>query len=170
MRKVSIAAGGGRPSFCFTEKELSKLEELAMLGLSYADLASAMFVNQYTLKANYSEFIQAARITAKAELLKQQWKLVLKGNPTILVWMGKQILGQSDRPENQDHQNAEQEAKDINMQEVRKFLAEREKRGQEPARIEVQQNARLKNGGKPPALLDAEMVDSEPVEAVVADA
>ena len=35
----------------------------------------------------------------KATLRRMQWKGAQAGNPTMLIWLGKQLLGQKDRSE-----------------------------------------------------------------------
>jgi len=34
--------------------------------------------------------------TAKPSLRKMQWKVAQSGNPAMLIWLGKQVLGQTD--------------------------------------------------------------------------
>jgi len=38
----------------------------------------------------------------KMSLRRAQYKSALEGNPTMLIWMGKQTIGQRDKPEGDD--------------------------------------------------------------------
>ena len=43
-----------------------------------------------------SDMIQKGRAEGRASLRRAQWAKALEGNPTMLIWLGKQLLGQSD--------------------------------------------------------------------------
>lgn len=38
----------------------------------------------------------------KTMLYRKQWQLAMNGNPTMLIWLGKQVLGQSENPQHVD--------------------------------------------------------------------
>jgi hypothetical protein len=55
----------------------------------------------------------------KASLRRQQWAAAQKGNPTMLIWLGKQMLGQTDKVDTRltgqmSHNLSEQTIEQIN--------------------------------------------------------
>lgn len=53
-----------------------------------------------TYKAGFSEIFRQKRGKGKISLRRAQWRLATEmHNPTMLVWLGKQYLGQKDVPE-----------------------------------------------------------------------
>ena len=72
-------------------------EEIAsVLGIDYDTLASAC-KREKSIK--FSDYIAQKKLGGKASLRRHQWKLAEDGNPTMLIWLGKNMLDQSDRPE-----------------------------------------------------------------------
>ena len=51
-----------------------------------------------TYSRPFSEVFREKRTLGKASLRRNQWKLAEKGNSTMLIWLGKQILKQSESP------------------------------------------------------------------------
>lgn len=70
-------------------------EEIAgAMGMSYDTLERACKRDHNMKFAEYSEL---KRAEGKASLRRAQWKAAQDGNPTMLVWLGKQMLGQRDK-------------------------------------------------------------------------
>lgn len=86
--------GGGRPKKEINEK---LIRDLASIQCTMNEIASITGVSVDTLERRFADIIKEAKDTGKASLRRQQWALAQKGNATMLVWMGKQILGQRDR-------------------------------------------------------------------------
>ena len=72
--------------------------ELAALGCSDSEIARWFDIAESTLKYNFSEIIAKGREDLKHNLRRAQLKLALSGNATMLIWLGKNLLGQSDNP------------------------------------------------------------------------
>ena len=51
------------------------------------------------LEKSYSEYITKGRAEQKMRLRQLQWKSAEKGNVSMLIFLGKNILGQKDRLE-----------------------------------------------------------------------
>lgn len=51
-----------------------------------------------TYRESFSTVFQQKRSTGKISLRRRQWRLAEK-NANMAIWLGKQYLGQSDRPE-----------------------------------------------------------------------
>lgn len=76
--------------------------KLAELGLNDRDLAEWFDVSESTLRYNFSSYLTKARQSLKIKLRRAQLRVALDGNPTMLIWLGKQMLGQSENPYNTD--------------------------------------------------------------------
>jgi hypothetical protein len=76
----------------------SEVEKLAKLWCSYEEMADFFDINAETLKYNFGEVIKKGRAETKQALRRAQLKLALEGDRTMLIWLGKQILGQSETP------------------------------------------------------------------------
>ena len=48
---------------------------------------------------NFEALYKKHQGEGKASLRRAQWKAAQDGNPTMLVWLGKQMLGQRDKQE-----------------------------------------------------------------------
>ena len=48
---------------------------------------------------NFAEYFAIKREKGKVSLRRRQHQVALKGNATMLIWLGKQHLGQSDKKE-----------------------------------------------------------------------
>lgn len=78
------------------------VSELAGLHCTLQEIADITGTKPDTLKNHFAETIEKARSEAKSQLRKAQWKLALSGNATMQIWLGKNILGQSDDPTDGD--------------------------------------------------------------------
>ncbi len=78
--------------------ETDKIEQLASFGCTNREIASFFDCSQTTLTRNYGDFLTKGREKGKIRLRQLQWKAADKGNVTMLIWLGKQILGQSESP------------------------------------------------------------------------
>ena len=74
------------------------VEDLAALWCDYKEIAEMVGVNVETLKYNFSDYIIKGRNQTKQGLRKAQLKAAMGGNITMQIWLGKNILGQSDNP------------------------------------------------------------------------
>lgn len=77
----------------------SKIEKLAAMHCSLEEIAAFMNCSVDTLGRRYAEVIERGRLNGKCSLKRKQMELALAGNVTLLIWLGKIHLGQSDRPE-----------------------------------------------------------------------
>lgn len=64
-------------------------------------LVTKQCLNGYnvTYGVNFSEYFTQKNILFKTSLRRAQFELAMKGNPTMLIWLGKQYLGQNERTE-----------------------------------------------------------------------
>jgi hypothetical protein len=60
-----------------------------------------------TLTRRYASVIETGRQTGKMSLKRKQWEVAMGGNVTMLIWLGKQNLGQTDKIEQRSHASVE---------------------------------------------------------------
>ena len=75
---------------------------LASIGCSDSEIARWFDIAETTLKYNFSEIIAKGRDDVKMTLRRAQIRLALSGNAVMLIWLGKNMLGQSDNPVNSE--------------------------------------------------------------------
>jgi len=91
---------GGRPRI---EVDLREVEELARIGCSEDDMGAVLGVSHELIRRRKNsdpEFraaLEKGRATTRNSLRRLQLKQALQGNKTMLIWLGKQLLGQTDR-------------------------------------------------------------------------
>lgn len=76
--------------------------KLAAMGCSDKEIATWFDIDSNTLKYNFSEIMAKGREDLKQSLRRSQIRLALSGNATMLIWLGKNILGQSENPVNSE--------------------------------------------------------------------
>lgn len=77
-----------------------EVADLAKIGCSDRDIAEWFGITESTLRYNFSDFLIKGRGDLKQTLRRAQLKTALSGNATLLIWLGKNILLQSDSPTN----------------------------------------------------------------------
>lgn len=75
---------------------------LASLGCSMREMADWFGVTESTFKYNFSEYVIKGKEETKQRLRQAQLKAAYAGNVAMLIWLGKQMLGQADSPANVD--------------------------------------------------------------------
>lgn len=76
--------------------------ELSKLHCTNKEIADFFEVPLQTLVDNFRDIITKGRLITKQRLRKAQLDLALKGDRAMLIWLGKNILSQSDSPINND--------------------------------------------------------------------
>lgn len=84
-----------------------KIEELLNADCKTTDIAAAFGVSDDTIRRrckedlniDYTSFCQQKKAEGDNILRNVQYKLAKEGNVAMLVWLGKQRLGQSDKTE-----------------------------------------------------------------------
>ena len=89
----------GRPKIEIDEELLYKL---ATIHCTMKEMVDIMGVSQDTLKRNYAHIIDKGKADGKMRLRRKQVEVAMSGNHTMLIWLGKQMLGQSENPVNSD--------------------------------------------------------------------
>jgi hypothetical protein len=74
------------------------VERLAQMGCKDSEIAEWFGVDENTLRYNFSVELLKGKLALNQSLRQAQIRLALGGNATLLIWLGKNILGQSDNP------------------------------------------------------------------------
>ncbi len=100
---------GGRPKY---EIDYKTLDNLCGILCTAEEISSILDIDRDTLTAalkrdghgGFSAYFKKKSSNGKASLRRKQFKAALDGNPTMLVWLGKQHLNQTDKSESKtDH-------------------------------------------------------------------
>jgi hypothetical protein len=76
--------------------------KLAAIGSKDKEIADWFGIDENTLRYNFSVELLKGRENLKHDLRRAQIKLALGGNAVMLIWLGKNLLGQSDNPVDSD--------------------------------------------------------------------
>jgi hypothetical protein len=97
---------GGRPRKLLSdEKTLNIVKGLGQIQATGPEIAAVLGVTEPTwikFKKEFPEVEDALRDgqgSGRASLRRRQFKAADDGNPTMLIWLGKQYLGQADKQE-----------------------------------------------------------------------
>ena len=81
-----------------------QVRKLANYGCTNVEIANFYGCSADLIEKSYSDFLTKGRAEMKLRLRQLQWKSAEKGNAVMLIWLGKQLLGQSDIPVGEDSQ------------------------------------------------------------------
>lgn len=59
-------------------------------------MSAVLDVDESTLTRRYAQVIKKGREQGTMSLKRKQYELAMNGNPTMLIWLGKIMLGQRD--------------------------------------------------------------------------
>jgi hypothetical protein len=75
------------------------LAKLASIHCTMEEMASMVGVSKDTLERRYAAFIEENRGKGKARLRRIMWGAAMEGNPTMMIWLSKNLLGYTDKQE-----------------------------------------------------------------------
>jgi hypothetical protein len=91
----------GRPQIQF---DLTVVEGLGRIGATAVEMAHILPASQSTIEhrmadreSDFSKSYNKGRAMLNASLRRKQIELAMAGHPTLLIWLGKQLLQQRDR-------------------------------------------------------------------------
>ena len=101
MEKTQEPTKRGRPNI---QIDLKQVERLAELFCTDEELAHGLGISVDTLarrksSPKFAELLAKGKAKGKTSLRRKQYHVALGGNVTMLIWLGKQHLGQVDRQE-----------------------------------------------------------------------
>jgi len=81
--------------------DIEQVRKLAALNCSYADMAKFFGVKENTFRDNFRREVERSRETLKHRLMEAMiTNAVDKLNPTVQIWLSKNLLGFTDQPVN----------------------------------------------------------------------
>ena len=97
----------GRPPFILSDDQFKTIEGMARIQCTQDEICDIFEVTDKTLNlalqkhsgVSFSDLIKKNMSHGKASLRRSQWKAADKGVPSVLIWLGKQYLGQKDQVE-----------------------------------------------------------------------
>ena len=94
----------GRPKKILTEDALKLIENLSRIMCTDEEIASILNCSRdvfYTQENEelFRQAIQKGRANGKQSLRRKQYEVAMKGNSSMLIWLGKQWLEQTDKVE-----------------------------------------------------------------------
>ena len=78
--------------------DVEQVEKLASFGCSNTEIASFFGCSKDLISKSYSTNVSKGKDKGKIRLRQLLWKSAEKGNVTMQIWLGKQLLGQSEQP------------------------------------------------------------------------
>ena len=96
--------------------DLNEFEKLCGLQCTKMEIQGRLDVSDKTLDkwvketygVSFSVVFEQKRVTGKVSIRRKQYEVAQKGNVTMLIWLGKQYLGQKDKQETDLGDNAKQ--------------------------------------------------------------
>ena len=87
------------------EIDFNELEKLCGLQCTAEEIAGWFGVSVDTIERRvkekydigFAEYFDQRRSDGKISLRRRQFQTAMSGNPSLLIWLGKQYLGQSDK-------------------------------------------------------------------------
>lgn len=79
--------------------DADQVMKLAAINCSYAEMAAVLDCDESTLTRRFAQVIKKGRLTGNMSLKRKQWELAMAGDKTMLIWLGKQNLGQAEKLE-----------------------------------------------------------------------
>ena len=97
-------AGKGRPK---KEIDFDELDQLCKIQCTQEEVASFFDVTVEVIAARvkekydmiFSEYYELKKGFGRVSLRRKQMQLAMSGDKTLLIWLGKQYLGQADKAE-----------------------------------------------------------------------
>jgi len=97
----------GRPEIELTERDWRQIIDMCQIHCTGEEIASVLGISYDTLARRikdasglgFAEYYAQKSAGGKNSLRRTQWKLAQNGNATMLIWLGKQWLGQKDKQE-----------------------------------------------------------------------
>lgn len=82
-----------------------KVNQMCIIQCTGEEIASVLNIDYDTLqrsckrdhKVQFADYIKERSAGGRASLRRNQWKAAENLNPTMLVWLGKNMLGQKDK-------------------------------------------------------------------------
>ena len=137
-RKKIEGPAGGRP---IKPIDWDEVDKLLMAGCNGVQVAAYLHMHPHTFYdrvqiekgTSFTEYQTEKKEKGNTLLLGAQYKLALERDRTMLIWLGKQRLGQKEEPKGADTFNGE-------LKEFIEFLKQKYEKKEETKTIEVKKD------------------------------
>jgi hypothetical protein len=75
---------------------MDEVETMAQIGCTDREIAEHFGIKEDTLRRNFADYLIKGRSMLKQRLRQAQLRVAFEGNPTMLIWLGRNILGQNE--------------------------------------------------------------------------
>jgi hypothetical protein len=89
-----LTVPGGRPR---KEIDFEIVRKLAAIGCTNAEIGAWFNCDESTIRGRCSEEVRLGKEDGKTSLRRMQWKRARAGSDTMLIHLGKHMLGQTDK-------------------------------------------------------------------------
>ena len=86
---------------------------MTFVGATNVEIAEFLGCSVDVLERRFADVLRKKRVSMRLRLRRAQLRLAMEGNVTMLIWLGKQYLGQTDRPVAEYERPAEQPTQSI---------------------------------------------------------
>lgn len=90
--RVCLKRKRGRPRLVLNEYGIYKLSSI---GCTTPEIAQFCGCSEDTIERNYADILKRGRAMFRIAVRNLQFESAMHGNVTMLIWLGKQYLGQS---------------------------------------------------------------------------
>lgn len=98
----------GRPRIEISDNMLAEIISMIEISCTQEEICHVLKISADTLNrrlkergvGSFAELYKKHEATGKASLRRMQWHACAKGSVPMLIWLGKQLLGQKENPEN----------------------------------------------------------------------
>jgi AraC-like DNA-binding protein len=77
--------------------DADQVRKLAALGCTHEEIADVVGCSHDTIARRFKDEVEIGRRQGNASLRRKQFDLAMSGNVTMLIWLGKQRLGQAEK-------------------------------------------------------------------------
>lgn len=74
-----------------------QVEEMAAIGCTVAEIAGIVGCSPRTVERRAAAPVARGRVRLNISLRRRQIEMAMSGNASMLIWLGKQLLGQRDK-------------------------------------------------------------------------
>ena len=86
----------GRPKIQLTASEKKLIEKCGKIGATQEETAGIVGISVDTLSRHFADLYKRGTQQRNYGLRRRQFEVAMKGNVTMLIWLGKQYLGQAE--------------------------------------------------------------------------
>lgn len=103
-----------------------QVKQLAAINCSLEEMGAVLDCSPDTLGRRFADVIKKGRESGRMSLKRKQYEMAMKGNITMLIWLGKILLGQREEQVAVTINNNPNPHTDAALDEIRELLKAKE--------------------------------------------